>query len=136
MAMNVSNTWFSNIPVRFANRDYNVVHGHCPDGSAALFLRNIKTDALLPLTLASGVLPREANETLIVDDRGLIKSLEDAGIVEATSKVHTIENIRMRWCQVIHPELVRRAELNAHGRHGRDGGEHELAPDRENSRER
>jgi hypothetical protein len=136
MAMNVKNSWFSDIPVRFAERDYSVVHGRWPDGSAALLLQNVETNALLPISRPYGLLPRAANEVFVADDVKLIKALEDAGVIRPTSQSHTLDRDKVRLCHVVHPELVRRAELNAHSKNGCEYGEQEIARDRENTRER
>jgi hypothetical protein len=136
MVMNVSNAWFSSIPVRFAERDYMVVHGTWPDGSAALLLQNVQTNALLPISRPYGFLPRAANEVFIVDDVKLIAALEDASVIRPTSQSHTPDRDKVRLCHVVHPELVRRADLNAHSQNGRGTGEQEMVRNRENSRER
>jgi hypothetical protein len=136
MAMNVKNSWFSDIPVRFAERDYTVVHGTWPDGSAALLLQNVQTNALLPISRPYGLLPRAANKVFVADDVKLIKALEDAGVVRPTSQSHTFDLDKVRLCHVVHPELVRRAELNAHLRNGRENGQQELIRNREITRER
>jgi hypothetical protein len=130
MAMNVSNACLSDIRVRFANRDYTVVHGRWPNGSAALLLKNVETDGLLLISRPYGRLPRDSNETFVADNRDLVNALEEAGVVRKTSRAYEVERDTVRMCRVVHPELLRCAQL-------RDcGNQQELSADREITRER
>lgn len=97
----------TNQQVQFAGRDYEVIRGNWPSGSAALLLVNSITGRALPASLDVGRTPRTPQEIFVPDHDGMVETLEQAGIVRRTNETSRWLSLQVRVCELIHPELIR-----------------------------
>jgi hypothetical protein len=94
------------VPLTYMGREYEIDRGFWSNGSGALLLINKETGAGLPASL-QGPTPQHPNEALVVENDGILKTLEDAGVGRATPEVTKWLNLTLRRCEIIHPQLIR-----------------------------
>jgi hypothetical protein len=100
------------IKVTFAGREYGLIRGRWENGSAGLLLQNPETGGVFPVSIMGGPLPRGSNDAFVPDVDGLVDALEKSGVLRSTSFVTTVERLKVRRCELIHPELIRPNRTN------------------------
>jgi len=134
--MNKTGTNITDVIVDFNGKSYGLARGIWPDGSAALLLMNPDTNGISAASAFMDRLPRGPNEAFVPEIEGLIKAFEDAGVVKPTSVVHQLHGSRVRLCEVIHPDLVRRSQPEFLTRDSSAGKDHAAVKETGCSRDR
>ncbi len=105
------------IKVIYLDREWQVIRGKWPNGTAALLLQNPETGGVIPASIQTSRLVGPSDEAYVPDERGLLKALENAGVVEATEVSGKWGSLTVWKCQVLRPELERaHSQVSDHAR--------------------
>lgn len=94
-----------NIKVVYLGREWQVIRGKWPNGTAALLLQNPDTGGVIPASIQASRLVGPPDEAHVPDERGLLKALENAGVVTAGEVSGRWGRLTVWKCRVLRPAL-------------------------------